>query len=80
MADSPVFTCDRLTVPVEVELPPETLAACRRAYERERERGSEPVFADFLCDVIEYDPTFTYEGVVLDPKTGYITGEVSDRD
>lgn len=67
---SPVFACETVTVPVEVELPAETVAACRRSYERERETGADPAFADFLCDVIEYEPTFTVNGRVLDPQDG----------
>jgi hypothetical protein len=67
-----------VTVPVEIEVSPEAVAACRQSYESRVAMGANPKFADFLWDIITVEPTFTCNGYVLDPETGHGIREVDN--
>jgi hypothetical protein len=59
------------TVPVEIDVPPEALAACRKGYEYRLANGGEPRLENFLWDLIEWEPHFTVAGAPIDMETGY---------
>lgn len=56
-------------VPIEIELPEEVAAAVQERFEEASERG-DPDFADFICDVIVFEPTYVVDGVEIDEDTG----------
>lgn len=62
-------------VPISIELPLEVYATVKTRYDDAAKRGK-PDFADFLCDVIVYEPTFTVGGHVIDEHTGAIDGVI----
>lgn len=59
-----------LRVPVEVEVPEALVEAARGRYELERLQGKDPDFADFLADVIMFDPEYQVNGVEIDMEGG----------
>lgn len=60
----------RTTKYVEIDIPPETLAACQETYEQRKRMGAEPDFEEFLWDTVEIEPLFTCNGRDIDLETG----------
>ena len=65
-----------ITVPVEVDVPPALVAACRQSYENRLAMGGDPEFEDYLWDLITWEPTFVVNGYVVDSETGHGVEEV----
>lgn len=66
----PNYLGHQATIPVDVELPRDPVQACRREYNAEKADGHDVEFVDYLNDVIQFEPTFTVDGVEIDMETG----------
>lgn len=68
-----------LRVPVAVEVPEALLDVARGQYKLAQLRGSDPDFADYLHDVIRFEPTFVVDDEPIDMDTGWIEDEEVDE-